>query len=229
MGAFEFNMLFVNGGERLKRVRHRSAAPVYGIVAVWVLYGLFFPLYRAVHLIIPVLLSAAAYIALSRVFPGVTEIIEAPEEPVSTGDKDTDALLKEGKTAVSEMKRIHDAIGELNMREKLAALIEITDKIFKDVLEDPSDYRQIRRFADYYLPTTMKLLHSYERFSGSGGQGEHVSGTMARIESALDSIIDSYKRQFDALFYNQALDIETDISVLETMLKKEGLGGRDFG
>jgi 5-bromo-4-chloroindolyl phosphate hydrolysis protein len=147
---------------------------------------------------------------------------------VTTGDEKIDALLREGETAVAEMRRLQASIADAGVKTKLAALIEITDKIFKDVLDDPSDYRQIRRFADFYLPTAMKLLNAYDRFGKSGAAGENISQTLTRIDGALDMLAESYQKQFDALFQNQALDLETDIAVLETMLKKEGLIGTDF-
>ncbi len=59
-------------------------------------------------------------------------------------------------------------------------------------------------------------------------EGENISGTMERIDKILDTTILAYQKQLDALFKNQALDIETDIVVLEGMLKREGLSGKDF-
>ena len=86
----------------------------------------------------------------------------------------------------------------------------------------------MRRFANYYLPTTLKLLNAYDRMAAQKISGENVSGSMQRISAMLDAAADAYRRQLDALFANQALDIETDITVLETMLKREGLSGGDF-
>lgn len=206
-------------------IRHRSVIPFYGSAVVWLLYSLIFPLYRLPDFLIFLAAGLAAYFVLSKIFPGTVEQVQVP---VETGNADIDSLLREGETAVREMARIRDAISERDIKQKIDSLIDITDKIFKDVLEDPSDYRQIRRFADFYLPTTMKLLHAYERFGRTGAGGENIEGTLRRIDLALDQILESYNRQYDALFQNQALDIETDIAVLEQMLKKEGLTGSDF-
>jgi len=161
-------------------------------------------------------------------FPGKTEYIEIPVEPERTGDELIDELLAEGEKAIAEMHRLRDSIPDELVREKIVEVAAITDKIFKDLLEDPDDYNQVKRFSDFYLPTTIKLLHTYDRFGQSGAGGENISGTLERIDSALDTIIDSYKKFFDSLFENQALDIETDIIVLEKMLRSEGLIGRDF-
>ena len=210
-------------------IKKKSVIPVYGVAAAFVVYCAFFPLYKTWHFIVLACSAALAYIILSAVFPGKTEYIEAPEEPVRTGDEKIDALLSEGEAAASEMRGLRDSIPDLAVRNKLDEIISVIDSIFKKTREDANCYKQVRRFADFYLPTTMKLLHTYDRFSRSGAEGENISGTMERIDTALDTIHDSYRKFYDSLFQHQALDIETDIRVLESMLKNEGLLNSEFG
>ena len=215
-------------GDTFVEKKKKSVIPVYGVAIAWVLYCLFFPLYKTWHFIILACIAALIYNTLSAIFPGKTEYIEIPEEPERTGDEGIDALLAEGEVAVSEMSRLRDTIPGESLKNKIGEIIVITDKIFKDLLEDPDDYKLVRRFADYYLPTTIKLLHAYDRFGKSGVSGDNIADTLERIDMALDAILDSYIKFFDSLFENQALDIETDIRVLESMLKQEGLAGKDF-
>jgi hypothetical protein len=216
-------------GELMIEIKIKSAIPVYGVAAVWVLYCLIFPLYRTWHLIVLACSAVLAYVVLSMLLPGKTERIEVPEEAERSGDEKIDALLAEGENAVSAMKDLRGTIpGEL-VRQKLDEIISVTDSIFKKMLQNPNAYTQVKRFADYYLPTTIKLLHTYDRLGQSGAQGENISGTMERIDTALDTILESYKKFFDSLFADQALDIETDIKVLETILKREGLLNSEFG
>ena len=196
---------------------------MYGVALIWLLYCILFPLYRTWHFIVLACSAALAYTVLSAIFPGKTEYIEIPQEPERTGDDKADALLAEGERAVAEMRTLHNAIQDEPVKQKLNEIITVTDKIFKNLLGSPGDYRQVKRFADYFLPTTIKLLHTYDRFGRSGAQGENITGTRERIDEALDTILDSYKKFFDSLFADQALDIETDIRVLENMLKNEGL------
>ena len=209
-------------------IKIKSVIPVYGAAAAWVLFCVFIPLYETLHFIVLACVVALVYIVLSAIFPGKTKHIDIPEEPVKTGDTKIDELLSEGERAVVEMRRLRDFIPGDTVKKKIDSIIIITDKIFKDLLEDPSDYRQVNRFAEYYLPTTISLLHAYDRFGRSGGEGENISGAMARIDTTLDTISESYAKFFDSLFENQALDIETDIKVLESILKREGLTARDF-
>ena len=80
---------------------------------------------------------------------------------------------------------------------------------------------------NYYLPTTIKLLNAYDRMSDQGIEGSNLSKSMSSIEDMLDTAIDAFKKQLDSLFANQALDIETDISVMNQMLAREGLSDDD--
>ena len=215
----------------MREVKKRSAVPVYAVGAVWLLYCLLFPLYRPLHFIILICLSIVAYAVCARLFPDKTEYVEEPakpEESVTTGDERIDALLREGEAAVAELQRLGGSIRDDGVKQKVARITELTDAIFKDVLEDKDDYPAIRRFADYFLPTTLKLLNAYDRMSTVDAEGQNISGTLKRIDEVLDTTVTAYEKQLDALFLNQALDIETDIAVLESMLKKEGLAGKDF-
>lgn len=211
--------------KKLREVKKKSPIPIYGFAAVWLIYCLFFPLYRLFHFIILAVISVIAYFVLSKLFPGTVEYIE---EPKTTGMPDHDALLKEGEIAITEMKRLRDSIADPEIKAKTERIIELTDKIFKDLLEDPNDYKMIKRFSEYFLPTTIKLLNAYDRMSDINIDGENINATKQKITDILDTTITAYEKQYDALFANQALDIETDIIVLENMLKKEGLGGSDF-
>ena len=76
---------------------------------------------------------------------------------------------------------------------------------------------------NYYLPTTLKLLNAYDRMSSQGVEGQNISGTMERVESMMSTIVTAFERQLDSLFGDQALDISTDITVLENMMAREGL------
>jgi 5-bromo-4-chloroindolyl phosphate hydrolysis protein len=121
------------------------------------------------------------------------------------------------------------SIKDPEVRQKINELMRITDKITQDAITDPSDIPQIRKFMNYYLPTTIKLLNAYDRMSSQGIQGENLDKSMKNINEMLDQAIVAYKKRLDSLFENQALDIETDIEVMNTMLAREGLSGtNDF-
>jgi len=150
-------------------------------------------------------------------------------QPIVSYGPEIDPILKEGNRALAEMGRLYASIKDVQVRQKINELMRITDKITQDAIADPSDIPQIKKFMNYYLPTTIKLLNSYDRMSAQGIEGENLNKSMASINEMLDEAIVAYKKRLDSLFENQALDIETDIEVMNTMLAREGLTGRkDF-
>lgn len=212
----------------MREVRKRSVIPIYGTAGVIALYCLVFPVYRLSHLIMLTAAAVAAFIILSKLCPDSVRYIEEEKASEETYPPEIQALLNEGGMAISEMRRIRASVKDEAMREKIDKLMTVTGKIFDDLKDDPDDLPAIRRFSSYFLPATIKLLNAYDRMYAQGIQGQNISSSMSRISDILDTTIEAYERQLDALFGNQALDIETDISVLETMLKKEGLSEGDF-
>ena len=146
----------------------------------------------------------------------------------SYGEK-IDPILEEGDRALDEMRRLKSTIKDPDVQNKIEQIMEITEKISEDAIEDPSDIPQIKKFFRYYLPTTIKLLNAYDRMSSQGIEGENIDKSISNINEMLDVAIAAYKKRLDSLFENQALDIETDIDVMNQMLEREGLSDRkDF-
>jgi len=153
---------------------------------------------------------------------------QAIKQEKSPYSPEVQAIIAEGRVAMKEMGRLYNSISEPEIKSKINELMSISDKIVRDAIDDPSDVPQIRKFLDYYLPTTIKLLNAYDRMSAQDIQGENISGSMDRIEDMLDTTIEAYKKQLDALFANQAADIQMDIEILNGMLAREGLGGKSY-
>ena len=200
----------------------RSPVPVYGAAAVWLIWGLFLPLYTLLHFLLAAAVSVAVFLVVKRVCPNRTILLPEPEP---TGNPEIDALVAERDRALAEMRRLNDAIEDPTISAQIDHLEEITQKIIAHVVENPQKLHQIRRFMNYYLPTTLKLLNAYDRMDEAGVAGTNIDGTMGRIETIMDAIVTAFDRQLDALFGDVALDISTDITVMEQMLAREGLSG----
>ena len=171
-------------------------------------------------------------IAGRAVFPDQTYEIpdpkpKEPEKPKTTGSPELDALGKERDRAVSEMRRLNDAIEDPKISRQIDHLEEVTRKIIDLVVAEPKKLPQIRKFMSYYLPTTLKILNSYDRMGSAGVDGENITATKQKIEAMMDTIVKAYDKQLDALYGEEALDISTDITVMEQMLQQEGLSGSD--
>ena len=210
----------------MRQVKEKSVIPYYGTAGVALLYCLILPLYQLKDFLFLLLVCAGTFFLLRRVCPA--QVRYGPEEPVTTGNAEIDALLKSGREMIGQMQTAAGQIASPAVREKGEKLADLAKRIVQDVVDDPKDYRQVKRFCDYFLPTTVKLLENYRNFETQGISGENISAVMERTESVLDLTREAYEKQLDALFSNEALDIDTDITVLESMIKKEGLSGSDF-
>ena len=172
--------------------------------------------------------SAAASPAAEPVRSTSQRVAKPAVEKKSYGPE-IDPIVEEGNKALAEMGRLYQSIRDPAVRAKINEIMRITDKIVQDAIHDPSDIPQIKKFMNYYLPTTIKLLNSYDRMSAVGVEGENLDKSMKNINDMLDAAIVAYKKRLDSLFANQALDIETDIDVMNTMLAREGLmDNKDF-
>ncbi len=205
----------------MKTIVHKSAAPLYAAAAVWALYALLFPLYRVGHFLIAAAASAVVYFIARLLCKDIVEEVE--EEPERTGNEELDRMIADGQAALKEMRRLNDSIQDETISAQIDRLETISAKIFQQVQKEPRQLPQIRKFMSYYLPTTLKLLRAYEELSHQGVQGENISGTMERVRSMMSTIVTAFERQLDSLFGDQALDISTDITVLENMMAREGL------
>ena len=138
-------------------------------------------------------------------------------------DADSDDFGK----ILSEIRRLNDEIADETVSERIYRIEERTRNIFDYVTEHPEVMPQIRTFMNYYLPTTLKLLESYSRIERVGVAGENMKKSKEKIENILDLLVIGFEQQVDQLFRNESIDISSDISVLEKMMQKDGLNGKN--
>ena len=224
-----------------KKLSWAAAAPIYVFILAWLICAIIFRMYTMGGLVASLLISLACSMAAAVLLPRLAASrggAQEQEEKASAAkprsgkgqegkplDPEVAEVVEEGRTAIREMGRLYASIESPSVRERINELMRVSDKIVQDAVDDPSDVPDIRKFLDYYLPTVIKLLHAYDRMSGQGIEGENLNRSMKSIEEMLDTAIDAFKRQLDSLFEDQALDIETDISVMNRMLEREGLTG----
>lgn len=208
----------------MKKIVHKSNAPLYTAAIVWLVYALLFPLYRVHHFLIAAALAAVAGLIAKAVSKDRVEEVPEPEpEPETTGNPELDKMLKDGRLAIQEMKRLDENIADPKISADIEKLESTSAKIFEHVNMYPQKLPQIRKFMNYYLPTTLKLLNAYDRMDQQGVEGININSTKEGVEGIMDSIVAAFDRQLDSLFGDQALDISTDITVLENMMAREGL------
>lgn len=122
-----------------------------------------------------------------------------------------------------EIRHLNDEIEDRAVSDRIDRIGELTASIFRVVQEKPEHAEEVRTFMNYYLPTTLKLLKSYSLMEKQSYQGENIQASRKKIENVLDTLIRAFEKQQDRMFRTEALDVDTDISVLETMMARDGL------
>ena len=143
-------------------------------------------------------------------------------------DQGVKAIIDEGNAYLETIRKINDAIPGDEMSEKLYQLENIMRKIFKQVENEPECAEDLKKFMNYYLPTTTKLLNAYVDLDKQPEVGTNIIQTKREIEDAIDVINDAFENLFDSLFQDMAWDISSDISVMKTMMAQDGLTPDEF-
>jgi len=188
--------------------RVKTAIPIYGAGALFLLCALIFPMYRIQDIIVAIIVAIVGYFVLDKLFPG--KVIEV------SGDKNVDELLATGRGYVERLESLK--IQDLRINQQIGKLQSISRQIFEYVAKNPNQSRKITTFMNYYLPTSIKFLEQYAEFDAKETQGENIKVTMQNISDSLSKFEEAFTHQLDALYSEKALDIETDITVLEGIM-----------
>ncbi|MBE5854829.1 MAG: hypothetical protein E7297_05620 [Lachnospiraceae bacterium] len=135
---------------------------------------------------------------------------------------DVKAILREGNAYLETIRDCNNEIPGEEVSSKLFRLENIMKKIFEQVEKNPESAKDLRKFMEYYLPTTTKLLRAYVDLEKQP-EVDNIRKTKKEIESSLDVINDAFEQLLDDMFQDVAWDISSDISVMKTMMAQDGL------
>ncbi|MBC3888326.1 hypothetical protein GH810_08385 [Acetobacterium paludosum] len=137
-------------------------------------------------------------------------------------------VIDEGQQTIRQIRKANNDIPGEAISNKLDRLEIVITKIFVYIEENPKEVPEIRKFMNYYLPTTLKLVKVYQDMDAEPIQGANIMATKKEIEETMDTINHAFENLLDGFYEDTALDVSTDISVLNTMLAQEGLTKKDF-
>lgn len=137
-------------------------------------------------------------------------------------------MMAEGRNYLRILREANEAIPGEAISQKIVRLEDVIRRIFDSVYKHPEQIEEMERFMDYYLPTTVKLVTAYRDFDSAGSQGNNIASAKKEIEDTLDTINHAFEQLLDDLYQDAALDITTDASVLQTMLKNDGWAESEF-
>lgn len=146
------------------------------------------------------------------------------EEASSGMPEDISRLLQEGRAYIVHLKEVNQMIPDDDpFSQKLYRQEMIVSRIFEQVEKQPETAHNLRRFMDYYLPTTQKLIDAYADLYQQPDVGKNITNTKAEISDAIDMVNEAFENLLNSLFQDIAWDVSSDISVMKTMLSQDGL------
>ena len=132
-------------------------------------------------------------------------------------------VLDKGNEFLDKIHRSNDAIPGEEISAKISRMELIVEKIFERAQKHPEIIPDLNRLMDYYLPMTVKLLNAYEEMDSQPVQGENITSSKKEIEETIDTLNVAFEKLLDSIFEDTAMDVSSDISVLNTVLAQEGL------
>lgn len=137
-------------------------------------------------------------------------------------------VLDKGNAFILQIRRCNDAIPGQEISDKITRMETLVRKIFDRVQTHPEVVPELKKLMDYYLPMTVKLLNAYADMDAQPIQGENIQSSKREIEATLDTLNTAFEKLLDSIFKTTALDVSSDITVLQTLLAQEGLTEDEF-
>ena len=200
--------------------RTRPVLPIYLAALVWPVGALLLPAYRLSNLLIIAGLSLAAYGLGTKFCP--TRVIRK-QVPYATGSEDVDTMLSGISANLDKIHALNDAIPDPELSAAMTRMEKAGRSIAAAVEQAPDKARSIDRFARYYLPEVIKLMTTYASMEKNGVKGENADQILAELRRNAATTAKAFENQLDALYSAEAMDISTDIEVLDGILKSQNL------
>lgn len=206
----------------MKKVHIKSAIPIYIAAAVWLVMGLIFPrfLMKLPGLLVTIILSVGAYFGSSVLFPGRDVEVE---EKIETGDAAVDREIEVARQRLENLRKANEAIPDPEITDNLNRMYAAGENIFNELKRDPKQIALVRRFMNYYLPTSEKLMEQYQVLMNAPSKGENITSAMQTIESSLGLAANAFEKCADNLYKDDEMDIDAEIKVMQTMLSGDNL------
>ena len=200
--------------------RTRPVLPIYLAALVWPVGALLLPAYRLSNLLIIVGLSLAAYGLGTKFCP--TRVIRK-QVPYATGSEDVDTMLSGISANLDKLHALNDAIPDPELSAAMTRMEKAGRSIAAAVEQTPDKARSIDRFARYYLPEVIKLMTTYANMEKNGVKCGNADQILTELRRNAATTAKAFENQLDALYSAEAMDISTDIEVLDGILKSQNL------
>ena len=202
--------------EKPKKKKLPPSAPYIAFGAAWAVYAVTFSFYRIWHVIPAALFS----LVIGFVFACLSNKPEKPPEPVFIKERVQDQAAELDEMA-EQLRITGGAISDPFVRDYSVSICGLIEKIADNIEANPIDTKKSRTFTKHYIPTVISVFQRYRNLEKQGVSGGNISASMADIVDSLDHIEDTFKKQLDDMFSDDAIDIKTDLDVLSSIMKSD--------
>ena len=205
---------------KIIRTRKPSVLPYYAAALAFVVLCAVLPVYRLWALLAALGAAVLAFAGAKKICP--PRVVET-EVPFHTGVDDVDAMLTEMQQQLDTLHALNEALPDPQLSAAMARMEKAGRSIVETVEATPAKAKQVRRFANYYLPDAVHVLQQYAKLAKQGVRGENAASIRAEVEHNAASIATAFENQLDALYAAESMDLSADLTVLQNMLKGQGL------
>ncbi|MDD4850008.1 MAG: 5-bromo-4-chloroindolyl phosphate hydrolysis family protein [Gemmiger sp.] len=201
-------------------IKKKPVLPFYLAGLVWLVGAILLPIYSLWAVVATAAASAAVFVVASRLCP--LRVVRK-ELPYATGSEDVDAMLEGITTKLDALHQLNEGIPDATLSDALARMEKAGRGIVAAVDKMPEKANQVDRFARYYLPEVVKIMTSYANMEAGGIKGENAAQILGDVQKNAGTMATAFENQLDALYSAEAMDISTDIEVLDGILKGQNL------
>ena len=205
---------------KIIRTRKPSVLPYYAAALAFVVLCAVLPVYRLWALLAALGAAVLAFAGAKKICP--PRVVET-EVPFHTGVDDVDAMLTEMQQQLDTLHALNEALPDPQLSAAMTRMEKAGRSIEETVEATPAKAKQVRRFANYYLPDAVNVLQQYAKLAKQGVRGENAASIRAEVEHNAASIATAFENQLDALYAAESMDLSADLTVLQNMLKGQGL------
>ena len=205
---------------KIIRTQKPSVLPYYAAALVFAVLCAVLPVYKLWALLAALAGAAAAFAAAKKTCP--PRVVEH-EVPFHTGVEDVDEMLTDIQQKLDTLHTLNEELPDPELSAAMTRMEKAGRSIVEAVEANPDKAKQVRRFANYYLPDAVNVLQQYAKLAKQGVRGENAASIRAEVERNAASIATAFENQLDALYAAESMDLSADLTVLQNMLKGQGL------
>lgn len=205
---------------RWEEKKVRPVLPLYLAALAWPIGALLLPIYSLPGFVGTAVLSAVAFGAGRVLCP--TRVIRK-QVAYTTGREEVDKMLADINTKLDALHGLNGLIPDETLTEQLNRMEKAGRSIAAEIEKSPAKADQVSRFARYYLPEVVKIMTAYAAMERGGVKGENANQILTEVRANTATMATAFENQLDALYSAEAMDISTDIAVLDGILKAQNL------